>query len=72
MNPMPKRKAEADGSKTSKSDRHKEATMARVRKPLADVLQQLADTNATKFTEEVNNAVREYLERRNLWPPKRE
>jgi len=52
----------------SSTDRHKPARMVRVRQQLADQLEILADRRATDITEEVNRAVRELLERENLWP----
>lgn len=51
------------------TDRHKPSKTARVRKRLAEALARLVEANASDFTEEVNNAVREYLRARNLWPP---
>ena len=56
--------------KEQNQDRHKPAKMGRVRKPFADLLDSLAERHVTTFTEELNIAVREYLERHNLWPPK--
>ena len=41
----------------------------KVRKPLLDRLDQLAERNATDVTELVNQAVRELLERAGMWPP---
>lgn len=41
----------------------------RVRARLARQLDIVVDLNASDFTEEVNNAVREYLIRLKLWPP---
>lgn len=41
----------------------------RVRHVLAERLDMLAERNATTATEEMNRAVREYLEREKLWPP---
>lgn len=60
--------AEMSKKKPANGDRHKPARMVRVRKSLADQLQKLADRNATDMTEEVNQAVRERLERAGLWP----
>jgi hypothetical protein len=55
--------------KTPAQDRHKPSRMARVRDSLAKKLDDLADRNATDFTEELNRAVRELLQREGLWPP---
>jgi hypothetical protein len=41
---------------------------ARVRDRLAQQLDKVVATNASDFTEEVNVAVREYLEKKGLWP----
>jgi hypothetical protein len=56
-------KADSEGG-----DRHKPSRMARIRKLLADALQQLADEEATDFTEEANNAVRFYLRHKGKFP----
>ncbi len=55
---------------TSKPDRHKVNRMARVRERLAVQLDLVAAERDTDFTEEVNRAVREMLEREGKWPPK--
>jgi predicted GNAT superfamily acetyltransferase len=54
--------------KARTSDRHKPSVMVRIPKSLAEVLGELADDNATRLTEEVKRAVREYLERNHRWP----
>ena len=51
------------------SDRHKPSRMVRVRKRLADVLEKLAEREASSLGEEANNAIREYLKDKGLWPP---
>jgi hypothetical protein len=51
------------------SRRHR---MGRVREPLALQLVALSERRATDFTEELNRAVRELLEREGLWPLKSE
>lgn len=52
------------------SDRHKEGSrIGRIRPRYARQLQALADRRGTDFTEELNRAVRELLEREKLWPP---
>lgn len=53
-------------------DRHKPSKMGRVRGPLAEALEELADDNSTDFTEELNRAVREYLVREGRWPRKQQ
>ncbi len=55
--------------KKHNTDRHKPSRMTRIRGRLADQLQKLVDRNETDFTSEVNRAVRELLEREQLWPP---
>lgn len=52
-----------------KTDRHKPAKMVRVNSRLAEVLELVAERNATTFPTEVNRAIRELLEREHLWPP---
>lgn len=56
--------------KPAQKDQHKKRAFAlrldeRVRAQLAT----LASRNATKITEEINTAIREKLQRENLWPP---
>lgn len=51
------------------TDRHKPFRWVRVRPVLADPAQKAADANAKKFTEYVNDALREKLERDGFWPP---
>jgi hypothetical protein len=58
----------AKKKKGTPADRHKPTRMARVRDSLAKQLDKLADRNATDFTEELNRAVRELLEKEGLWP----
>lgn len=41
----------------------------RVRGPLVKQLEKMMEARASDLTEEVNTAVREYLERAKLWPP---
>lgn len=54
---------------TKKADRHKPGRMVRLKELLAQRLDVLVDRNATNITQEVQRAVREYLERQGLWPP---
>lgn len=54
--------------KKRKGDRHKPSRMVRVREALAEVLDRLAEQNASDITEEVNRAVREMLQREGWWP----
>lgn len=61
----------ADGSPTEgrTADRHTPgAKMGRVRVRLAFALDRLARKRHTDFTEELNRAVREMLEREGMWP----
>lgn len=41
----------------------------RIREPFAAIIKGIMARNLTTLTDEVNIAVREYLERRGLWPP---
>lgn len=50
-------------------DQRKPYKFARVRQRLARLMQQVSEEHDTDFTEEVNRAVREYLERLGKWPP---
>ena len=56
-------------SNESATDRHKPSRLVRVREKLAVQHELLAERRATDVTEEVNRAVRELLEREELWPP---
>lgn len=57
------------GDPAPKPDPHKPARMVRVKAVLAEQLDIVASRNATDFSDEVNRAVRELLERAGLWPP---
>lgn len=63
---MAKKKPDAHGEKR---DRHKPSRMLRIPKILIDQLDALALKNVTNPTQEAIRAIREYLERNNLWPP---
>jgi hypothetical protein len=52
-----------------RGDRHKPRRMIGLPERLAVQLDKLAERNASRMTQEVIRAVREYLERNNLWPP---
>lgn len=52
------------------NDRHKPSRMLRVRGPLAEVIQAIANENASDFTEEGNRILREWLEKAGLWKNK--
>lgn len=65
---MPKKSNKPEPSAPKRNDRHKPSKQSRVRKSLVAPLEELAERNATSFPEEVNRAVREYLERNGLWP----
>lgn len=43
--------------------------MMRIRERLAEILDGLAERNATSAPEEANRLIREGLEKLNLWPP---
>lgn len=64
MAKTPKKKKVASTEKYRKPTR-----WARVRLRLAAQVDVMADRNASDFTEEVNTAIREYLQRHSLWPP---
>lgn len=51
-------------------DRHKPSRHVRIHPGLAEAADLLAERNATTFPQEVNRALREYLQREGLWPPK--
>lgn len=53
-----------------KSDRHKTTPFTlRINDRLRAQLEKLAENNVTTFTTEVTIAIRERLERNNMWPP---
>lgn len=55
-------------SPSQSKDRHKPSRLARVKEKLALQLEKLAERRVTNFSDEVNRAVRELLEREGLWP----
>jgi hypothetical protein len=55
---------------TATPDRHKPAGFIRLPLSMIEQLDKLVEANATDRSEEVRNAVREYLKARDLWPPK--
>lgn len=55
--------------KAPNNDRHKPARQIRVNPKLAAALDMLAERNATSAPIEANRAIREMLQRENLWPP---
>lgn len=50
-------------------DRHKPGRMARIRQGFAELATEAADEMLIEFTEWVNAAVREKLQREGRWPP---
>jgi hypothetical protein len=52
-----------------KPDRHKPSRITRVPDSMAKQLAYLCKRHESKLVDEVKVAVREYLERHNLWPP---
>lgn len=50
-------------------DRHKPSRMCRIRGRLATQAKKLGDKLEHDFTQVVNDALREKLEREGLWPP---
>jgi hypothetical protein len=56
--------------KNPSSEKYRKPTRwARVRLRLAAQMDVMVDRNSSDFTEEVNIAIREYLQRNSLWPP---
>ncbi len=54
-----------------KPDRHKKKPFQlRLHHLLRQQLELLAERNASDMTQEISTAIRERLERANLWPPK--
>lgn len=56
--------------KKKEEDRHKPSRMVRIPERMALALEELAETRENTLTDEVRTAVREYLERNDLWPKK--
>ncbi len=56
--------------KSKRTDKRKPTRTSRVRLPLAEKLDELAERRSTSFAEEHNRAVRELLEREGLWSSK--
>lgn len=52
----------------AKKEQRKPTRWARIRLTIAKQVDVLVEKNSSDFTEEVNRAVREYLERQGLWP----
>lgn len=61
----------AKQKKNQNRDRHKPGRMTRVPESLAQQLDIAAELDVSNFTQQVTRAVREYLERRSLWPKPR-
>jgi hypothetical protein len=53
-----------------KKDYHRPSRTVRIPERLARLLDQLSDKNLSNLTQEAVRAIREYLERNSLWPPK--
>ena len=58
------------GKKKQAGDRHKPSRMTRVPERMATALEKLAAKKETNLSDEVKQAVHEYLEKQDLWPPK--
>lgn len=56
--------------KATEVDRHKPAKMVRIPEVLAKQLEELRKRHVTNITTEVVAAIRMYLEKHELWPPK--
>jgi len=54
--------------KKQAGDRHKPSRMTRIPERMAAQLEKLAEHKSTSLVDEVKQAIREYLERQNLWP----
>ena len=63
MNAMAKQKPKSSNERYRKPRR-----IAGIPESLAKQIDILVERNQSDFTEEVRNAVREYLEKRGLWP----
>jgi hypothetical protein len=72
MQTMAKKKPSADEAtgprKTSGKNKQK-AFQLRLNPVLREQAQKLADRNASDLSDEIRRALREYLERNQLWPP---
>lgn len=68
--PMGKKQNSGDQSGGRNQSRHKSKKMVRIRKAFADILDELGEETTDTPTQMVNEAVREWLERRGRWPPK--
>ena len=55
-------------TKKKSTDRHKPSRMTRIPEKMAVQLEKMAEHKSTSLVDEVKQAVREYLERNNLWP----
>lgn len=53
-------------------DRHKPSRMVRIPERMAVQLEKLAESRENTISDEVRTAVREFLERAGMWPPKPE
>lgn len=69
---MAKRKPTDDQKGKPANDRHKTRKMVAIREPFIDLVQQLADSKVVDFSDEVNRAVLEMLQREGLWPRRRD
>jgi hypothetical protein len=67
---MPPKKQKPGATPPDREQYRKPYKQARVRQKLADLAEQAADELAQDFTQFVNDAVRERLERLGKWPPK--
>lgn len=57
-------------AKSKSEDRHKPSRMVRIPERMAVALEEFAESRENTLTDEVRTAIREYLERNDLWPPK--
>jgi hypothetical protein len=57
-------------AKKKQIDQHKPSRITRIPDRMAKQLATLCQKHETKLVDEVKAAVREYLERHHLWPPK--
>jgi hypothetical protein len=58
--------------KQKEEDRHKPSRMVRLPERMARALEEFAKGRENTLADEVRTAVREYLERNGMWPPKQE
>lgn len=69
MNFMAKKKANSSDELVQRKSHAYPARLLRLHPVMWDQLDSLVELNKSNATEEIRRAIREYLERNNLWPP---